>query len=67
MSNEYTLEVVVTTDGKIEAEVQGVSGPICQQLSAWLDELGTVERDEKTPDYDRRGRVQNQTRLKVGG
>lgn len=67
MSNDYTLEVTITPTGQIESLVTGVQGPICEQLSAWLDELGEVTLDEKTPDYDRRGRTATANRLRIGG
>ena len=50
---QHTIVIDIKTDGKITGEVKGVSGPSCAPLSEWLDELGTVLEDRKTPDYSR--------------
>jgi hypothetical protein len=47
--------VNIGQDGKIEATVRGVQGPSCSNLSAWLDKLGSVEKDDPTPDFNRVG------------
>ena len=47
----HTIEVVITEDGEIKATVQGVAGPACEDLSRFLDQLGEVVEDKKTPDF----------------
>ena len=47
----HEIEIIVGTDGKIQTKVIGVAGPSCSSLSAWLDELGEVLEDSKTPDF----------------
>jgi hypothetical protein len=48
---EHVIEITIMTDGKVKGEVKGVKGAECGPLSKWLDELGAVEVDSKTPDY----------------
>jgi hypothetical protein len=48
---EHTIEITIAPDGTITAVVQGVEGPVCGDLSKWLDEVGRVETDEPTTDY----------------
>jgi len=51
----HSIDVNIGQDGKIEATVRGVQGPSCSNLSAWLDKLGSVEKDDPTPDFNRVG------------
>ena len=45
MSQE--LQIVISPEGKVQIEVQGVKGPGCTELTRFLEEaLGTV--DERT-------------------
>lgn len=53
----YTVEVIITEDGEIQGEVQGVQGAICEKLSEFLDEAGEVVEDRKKPEYHRRETV----------
>jgi len=50
-SKPHTLIIEIDPDGKLSGTVQGVAGPACTSLSAWLDELGQVTEDRHTPDY----------------
>ncbi len=52
MANQpHTIVIEIQPDGKIKGEVKGVAGAHCGPLSEWLDELGEVLEDRKTPDY----------------
>jgi predicted nucleotidyltransferase len=53
----FTIEVIITEDGEVQGEVQGVQGPICEKLSEFLDEAGEVVEDRKKPEYHRRQAV----------
>ena len=61
----HTIEVEITPEGEIKATVKGVNGPKCGELSAFLDDLGTVVEDQRTSDYYRSQTVG--TRVKTGG
>jgi hypothetical protein len=65
MSQGYTIEVVITEEGEIQADVQGVLGAGCEGLSAFLKELGDVIEDQRKPEYYRRQGTAR--RLTVGG
>jgi len=58
----YTIEIVITEDGEIQSEVQGVQGTICEKLSEFLDEAGEVVEDRKKPEYHRRQTVSSRVR-----
>lgn len=47
----HVIEIQILPDGQITGQIQGVAGPSCTSLTAWLDELGNVIEDRKTPDY----------------
>ncbi len=63
----HTIDVVIGADGQVHATVQGVNGPQCGDLSKFLDELGTVVEDNRTPEYYRRQAVVNRGQLRTGG
>ena len=62
---EYTIELEIK-DGKVHATVKGVAGPKCGELSKFLDQLGEVEKDEQTPDFQKRVTTTAGSRLKGG-
>lgn len=51
MKKPHVIEIEIDEDGKITSEVKGIAGADCSTLTQWLDELGLVEVDSKTPDY----------------
>ena len=51
MKQPHTIEIVIETNGQITSEVRGVAGADCSTLTKWLDKLGVVEVDEKTPEF----------------
>jgi len=53
----HTIEVEITETGEVKATVKGVAGSKCGELSAFLDELGTVLEDQRTPDFYRQQTV----------
>lgn len=61
-------EIVIEIDasGKITGTVKGVTGKACTTLSAWLDLLGSVEVDLRTPDYDKPEKVHTVGQRKAG-
>lgn len=61
MNQQHVIQITITPEGKIMGEVKGVSGPRCASLSEWLNELGKVVEDRRTPDYYRSTRQTIQT------
>lgn len=61
MTQEF-IEITIGSDGAVESEVHGVMGPDCAKLVDWLDEVGEIVEDKRTPDYarhqTRRNRIQ---------
>ena len=50
-----TIDVIIDTDGNIEVQTSGFSGPECKQATADLERaLGTVTDDRVTSEYHRR-------------
>jgi len=49
----HKIEVVIDKDGNVHAEVKGVEGSVCELISAFLKDMGTVTEDRKTPDYQK--------------
>jgi hypothetical protein len=50
-NNPHTITVKFKPDGSFTAKVTGIQGPGCEEVSAWLDQLGEVTADVKTADY----------------
>jgi len=44
----HTIRVEIDEDGNVAARVEGIQGPACGDISKFLDDLGTVTRDEAT-------------------
>jgi len=45
------IEITILPGGKVEYTVKGVAGAACEDISAILEKLGTVEQAERTQDY----------------
>jgi len=50
------IDITITDDGEIKAEVLGTVGPECDHLTAFLEELGEAE-EERKPEYYRQEQV----------
>ncbi|MCG3212380.1 MAG: hypothetical protein FOGNACKC_06034 [Anaerolineae bacterium] len=62
-----TIIVDIDATGKVTAAVEGVAGPACGEISAFLDGLGIVTRDENTPDFYQQATGQTQLYGGFGG
>lgn len=63
--NAHTIEIEITPEGQIKSTVKGVSGPDCGRLTKWLEELGSVTKDEHTLDfYAQQAVITNQVKAK---
>ena len=52
MSNTpHTINIEITPNGEVKATVEGIIGPVCGPLSAFLDRLGEVVEDDPTPEF----------------
>jgi hypothetical protein len=49
--NREEIEIAVLPDGRVEYTIKGVKGTACESLSALLEQLGRVEREERTAEY----------------
>jgi hypothetical protein len=49
--NREEIEIAVMPDGRVEYTIKGVKGSACESLSALLEQLGRVEREERTSEY----------------
>lgn len=47
----HSIDVIIKDGGQIETTVQGVAGPDCGPLTAWLEEMGEVLSDDPTDDH----------------
>ncbi len=65
--NGENQEITVTIDeqGNITARVEGVAGPACKDVSAFLKEMGEVTVDEETSDFYKQPVVD--TTYQIGG
>lgn len=55
-----TITVEIDAQGQVKATVEGVAGPVCGEISAFLDGLGEVTVDENTPDFFQQAAGQTQ-------
>jgi len=51
----HTILIEIAPDGTLTGTVQGVAGPACTSISAWLDEIGEVTEDRHTADFRKPG------------
>jgi hypothetical protein len=49
--NREEIEIAVLPDGRVEYTIKGVKGAACESLSALLEQLGRIERAERTGEY----------------
>jgi hypothetical protein len=48
----HTIEIEIDLNtGALKSTVKGLKGKSCTIASKWVDNLGTVTRDEHTPEY----------------
>lgn len=45
------IEIAVLPDGRIEYTIKGIKGSACESVSALLEQLGKVERSERTGEF----------------
>jgi len=45
------IEVEIFPDGRVEYRIRGVAGSGCESISALLEQLGKVEKQERTGEY----------------
>jgi hypothetical protein len=49
--NREEIEIAVLPDGRVEYTIKGVKGAACESLSALLEKLGRIEREERPGEY----------------
>lgn len=54
------IEIAILPDGRLEYAIKGVKGSACESISALLEQLGRVEREERTGEY-----YEDETRVDV--
>lgn len=45
------IEISILPDGRVEYTIKGVKGAACEDISALLEQLGKVEKTERTGEY----------------
>lgn len=45
------IEITILPDGRVEYTIKGVKGAACENISALLEQLGKVEKSERTGEY----------------
>ncbi len=49
--NREEIEITIMPDGRIEYTIKGIKGRSCESISALLEQLGSVEQEERTDEY----------------
>ena len=49
--NRQEIEISILPDGTVEYTIKGVKGSACDNISALLEQLGTVQHEERTGEY----------------
>lgn len=45
------IEISILPDGRVEYTIKGVKGAACEDISALLEQLGKIEKTERTGEY----------------
>lgn len=45
------IEISILPDGRVEYTIKGIKGAACESISALLEQLGKVEKEERTGEY----------------
>jgi hypothetical protein len=45
------IAITILPDGRVEYTIKGVKGSACESISALLEQLGKVEKAERTDEY----------------
>ena len=62
MSSKERIDVWISPEGAITLDAVGYTGSTCEEATRFLEEsLGTVGRKQRTRDYYRRQKNQQQT------
>lgn len=48
------IAIEIHPDGRVQYRIVGVKGPACESISALLEQLGSVEKSERTAEYEAR-------------
>ena len=62
---DYSIEVTISPDGKLNAKVQGIHGEGCDGLLDVLDQIGVVEDEGHTDDWDKKQKRQQGIKPRV--
>ena len=49
--NREEIEITIMPDGRIGYTIKGIKGRSCESISALLEQLGSVEQEERTDEY----------------
>jgi hypothetical protein len=64
----HRVKLKIHPGGKIESVVEGISGPACEEKTAWLNRLGRVVKDEPTAEmYESSCEVETNADAGYGG